>query len=156
MKMKKLFTLLCSVAFVLVAGYGCDTPDQEPQPSPQLEVTPNNISGSWKLSLWNDAEIPENSYVYIDFVRSDRTYTLFQNIDTFDKRTITGRYFIYTDEELGAAVLRGEYDYGNGEWNHRYIVASLTAEQMILIPTDTQTEEFVYDREEIPSEISSR
>lgn len=137
----------------MFAGFACEQPTTEPQGPVQLEVTPNNIAGSWGLSLWNDESLPDGLYVYIDFVRSNRTFTMYQNIDSHDHRTLTGRYYIYIDEELGVAVLRGEYDHGAGEWNHRYIVESLTADEMILVAKDDTTERLTYTRTTIPAEI---
>lgn len=151
--MKKLFRLLIAATMMMVAGYGCEQPEDNTLPEEQLEVTAANLSGSWKLDKWNDVQLPESNFVYIDFERSDRTYTLYQNIDSFDKRTITGRYFIYVDETLGEAILRGEYDHGAGEWNHRYIVKSLTATTMLLVAKDNIEECCSYIRQEIPAEI---
>lgn len=151
--MKKIVKLLV-IAALMLAGQGCETPTEEPQKEPQLEVTPNNIAGSWELTLWNGGEeLPEGSYVYIDFVRADRTFTIYQNTDSHNTRRLTGRYFIYVDEELGVAVLRGEYDHGAGEWNHRYIVSSLTANQMRLTAKDNAADVCTYERADIPSEI---
>lgn len=137
----------------MFVGFACEQPTAEPQTPEQLEVSPNNISGSWQLTLWNNESLPEGLYVYIDFVRSDRTFTMYQNTDSYYTRTLTGKFNIYVDEELGVAVLRGEYDHGTGEWNHRYIVESLTAEEMLLVAKDTPTERLTYTRTPIPSEI---
>lgn len=150
--MKKLLKLLV-VGALMIAGCGCEPHTEEPQELPQLEVSPNNIAGSWALTLWNEESLPEGLYVYIDFVRADRTFTMYQNTDTYATRTLTGRYYIYIDEELGVAVLRGEYDHGTGEWNHRYIVESLTAEEMTLVAKDDATERCTYTRTSIPAEI---
>lgn len=150
--MRKIVKLLV-VGALMLTGFACEQPTTEPQTPEQLEVTPNNISGSWSLTTWNDAPLAQGLYVYIDFVRSDRTFTMYQNTDSHYTRTLTGRYNIYVDEELGVAVLRGEYDHGAGEWNHRYIVESLTAEEMLLVAKDDPTECYKYTRVAIPSEI---
>lgn len=152
--MKRIVKLLVIGALAL-AGYACESPTNEPvnPGTVELEVTPNNISGSWALSLWNGSDVPEDVFVYIDFVRSDRTFKMYQNIDSHYTRTLTGRYYIYIDEELGVAVLRGEYDHGTGEWNHRYIVESLTAQRMKLVAKDSPEEWCVYTRATIPADI---
>lgn len=150
--MKKILNLLV-VASLVVAAWSCNSTDNEPNEEPQIEITTNNISGSWELSLWNDQQLPEGNFVYIDFVRADGTYTMYQNIDSFGTRTLTGRFFLYVDEELGAAVLRGNYDHGTGDWNHRYIVESLTATTMRLVATDNAEDVCTYVRCDIPSEI---
>ncbi len=151
--MKKIVKLLV-IASLMIAGYGCESPVDKLQEPIQLEVTPNNIAGSWQLSSWNGGEgLPEGSYVYIDFERADRTFTMYQNTDSHYTRTLTGRFYIYVDEELGVAVLRGDYDHGAGEWNHRYIVTSLTANQMKLVAKDNAADESIYVRATIPAEI---
>lgn len=150
----KRFVKLLVIGALMFAGVACEQPNDKEQPEPQLEATPNNIAGSWELTLWNNGEkMPEGSFVYLDFERADRTYTIYQNIDSFGTRTITGRYYIYVDEELGSAVLRGDYAHGAGEWNHRYIIRSLTASQMILVAKDNPEDVCLYDRKDIPTEI---
>ena len=104
-----------------------------------LEVNANNISGKWELVEWNDAELAEGTYVYIELVRNDRTYTMYQNLDSFSDvpHVVTGSYYIDTDVELGA-VIRGNYDHDSGDWAHRYIVKSLTATTMIWVAKDNE------------------
>lgn len=46
---------------------------------------------------------------------------MYQNLDSFGARKLTGRFAIETDEELGA-IIYGNYDYSAGDWQHRYIV----------------------------------
>lgn len=150
--MKKIFKLLL-VALMSLVAVACESPAEENVAEQQLEVTPNNIAGSWALEQLNGEALPEGSYVYIDFVRSDRTFTLYQNVDSFGNRTLTGRYFIYVDEEMGTSVIRGEYDHGMGEWNHRYIVESLTSTAITLVAKDNAEDVCVYTRKDIPAEI---
>lgn len=126
--------------------------DDEEYVEPILDVTPNNIAGEWSLESWNDAPLAEGSYVYISFERADRTYTLYQNVDSAPARTLTGRYYITTDMELGA-VIRGDYDFGVGEWAHRYVVKDLTAKSMTWIAKDNPDDVSVYVRCEIPEQV---
>ena len=149
--MKQILKIMIAAALLLGTS-SCDNTTEE-QPVPEIEVTTNNISGTWKLSLWNNQPLPEGSFIYIDFVRSSSTYTMYQNIDSFGTRTLTGRFTLYVDEEIGAAVLRGDYDHGAGEWNHRYIVESLTATTMLLVAKDNAVDRCLYERSDIPAEI---
>ena len=152
--MKNMFNRLLLMAAMVVAMVACtekDDPSLELK-EPQLEVTRNNISGAWTLESWKGAPLADGSYVYIDFERSDRTYTMWQNIDSAPARKITGIYNIEIDEELGA-VIRGNYDFGNGDWAHRYIVTSLTASQMIWVAKDNAEDVSVYVRCQIPDEL---
>ena len=89
---------------------------------------------------WNGGNLAEGTYVYIDIVRNDKTYTMYQNFDSFSNvpHVVSGSYFIDTDPELGA-IIRGNYDHDSGDWAHRYIVKSLTATKMVFVAKDDAT-----------------
>ena len=145
--MKKLLKGAFLALMAVVAMTACS--DEDPYQDPAMDVTPNNIAGTWRLASWSGGELAEGSYVFIDFVRADRTYTLYQNIDSPQLRILTGSYYIETDAELGA-VIRGSYDYGNGEWTHRYIVSDLTADRMVWTAKNDANDVSVYVRAELP------
>ena len=133
--MKKILILL---SIITMAAVSCGKIIQtEPEDAPQLEVNANNISGQWELVEWNGSYLSEGTYVYLDIVRNDKTYTMYQNMDSFTNvpHVLTGSYHLSTDVELGA-VIRGNYDHDSGEWLHRYIVQSLTANEMMWVATD--------------------
>ena len=136
--MKKILTLISVIALAFAAS-SCEKVDDNPQPQ-QLEVNAHNISGQWQLLEWNGEYLAEGTYVYLDIVRNDKTYTMYQNMDSFTNvpHVITGSYFLSTDVELGA-IIRGSYDHDNGEWAHRYNIISLTANEMIWVATDDLT-----------------
>lgn len=102
------FTLLALIATAFCA---CD--DDKSYVAP-LDVTPNNLAGTWQLAQWNGAPLAEGSYVYIEFIRKDQKYVMYQNLDSFGARKLTGRFAIETDEELGA-IIYGNYDYSVGD-----------------------------------------
>ena len=133
--MKKILILL---SIITVAAVSCGKIIQtEPEDAPQLEVNANNISGQWELVEWNGSYLSEGTYVYLDIVRNDKTYTMYQNMDSFTNvpHVLTGSYYLSTDVELGA-IIRGNYDHDSGEWSHRYIIQSLTANEMLWVATD--------------------
>ena len=148
--MKRILRQVVLAITMTVIAVSCS--DKEEYVEPTLDVTPNNIAGCWRLDSWRGGAISEGSYVYIDFVRADKTYTLYQNIDSQYKRIITGRFFIYTDAEQGA-IIRGNYDYGNGDWAHRYIVTDLTEERMVWTALDNPADVSVYVRAALPSDL---
>ena len=148
--MKKLFKGLFFALMAVVLMTACN--DEDIYQEPTLDVTPANIAGSWRLESWSGGELAEGTFVYIDFVRADRTYTLYQNIDSHQTRTITGRYYIETDAEFGA-IIRGNYDYGNGDWAHRYIVTDLTADRMVWTAKDNSNDVSIYVRATIPEDL---
>lgn len=148
MKLSRL-TILLTLALLAIS---CR---KEPaaMPEPLLDVNANNISGVWRLVQWNGNAPAEGTYVYIEFTRRDQLFTIYQNLDSAGGRKITGRYNIYTDDESGA-VIRGLYDYGNGDWAHRYIISALTRVRMTWTAKDDPDDVSVYERcEEIPADI---
>ena len=113
--------MLIAAAFAVMSLISCT---EKPEVTVEyLDVNANNISGRWELVEWNGAPLTEGTYVYLDIVRNDRTYTMYQNLDSFTNvpHKVTGSYYIEYDPELGA-ILRGNYDHDSGDWAHRYIV----------------------------------
>ena len=118
-----------ALMLVLTGVFSC-SPEEDLTPQ-SLEVTPNNISGVWKLADVNGQALPEGVYCYIEFVRRDRTFTMYQKFDSMYPRCLTGSFLITKDEYKGY-ILDGKYDYGTGDWNNSYIVTSLFEESMQL------------------------
>lgn len=139
--MKKILTFISIIALAFTF-MSCEKEQNDAQPQ-QLEVNANNISGQWELVQWNGNPLAEGTYVYLDIVRNDKTYTMYQNMDSFSNvpHVITGSYYLSTD----GAVIRGSYDHDLGEWSHRYIIQSLTANEMFWVATDdlSFTQKFV-------------
>ena len=149
--MKRFILLTISLLVASLSFVSCDDEPIVPT-EPQLEVTANNIAGEWQLSSWKGAPLAEGSYVYIAFDRRERTFCIYQNLDSFSTRELTGAFYIETDPELGA-VIRGSYDYDRGDWAHRYIVTSLTANEMVWVAKDDTEDVSVYVRAEIPTDV---
>ena len=108
-----------------------------------------------ELDSWNNGEaLADGSYVYIELsYRDGNEFTIYQNLDSFGPRRITGVYNLSTDESLGS-VIRGMYDYENGDWNHRYIIRNLFSDRMTWIATDDAQNVSVYKRcPGVPQEI---
>lgn len=136
------------------AAVSCELVDDGGDQELLLEVNANNISGQWQLILWNDASLNEGTYVYIDIVRNDRTYTMYQNIDSFKDvpHKITGSYYLEVDPAVGA-LIRGNYDHDSGDWAHRYIITDLTNSKMTWTAKDDPTFVQIWSRvESIPVE----
>ena len=142
---------LKTMALMLVLVLASCTRDEETVP--QLDVTPNNISGVWKLAERNGKALPEEVYCYIEFVRRDRTYTMYQNFDSMYPRRLTGSYDITKDDYKGY-ILSGKYDYGTGDWNNSYIVTELYEGTMLLTADAQSGEVCKYVRcNEVPADI---
>ncbi|MGM9738101.1 MAG: lipocalin family protein [Candidatus Cryptobacteroides sp.] len=133
--MKLCRTFIYSILTTLALA-GCSK-DEDRGPE-YLEVNKNNISGKWELVKWNGEPLAEGTFMEIEFVRNDETFTMSQNFDSFQDipHTVTGRYSLSTDIERGA-VIDGVYDHDAGFWSHRYVISALTAGSMIWTAYDS-------------------
>ena len=139
------------VIVAMVVAFGCEKPGYDG--NPYLDVTPNNIKGVWRLESYdNGTKLAEGSYYYIVFDRAERTFVTYDNLGSMEVCKNSGRYDIVTD---GAAVIRGMYDFGRGDWEHSYYVLNLTADSMCWVATDDESITQVYVRDELPEWIKA-
>ena len=146
-------TLLKTMVLALaLTGLAACTTDEDVT-SQQLEVTPNNVSGIWSLAEVNGEALPDGLYCYIEFVRRDRTFTMYQKFDSMYPRRVTGCFSIDKEADKGY-ILSGKYDYGMGDWNNSYIVTSLFSESMVLTADAGNGDVCKYVRcNEVPADI---
>lgn len=139
-------------AMVLFAVLGLSSCSQEVGLRGEyLDVTPNNISGVWRVeSFDNGVELNEDTYRYIVFNRKDKSFVSYDNLGSMEVYRRSGRFDITTDK---AAIIRGMYDYGAGDWEHSYYVRDLTKERMVWVATDDESLVTVYVRAELPEWI---
>lgn len=147
---------LKTTAILLVAFCFCACSNESDDFAPQsLEITPNNISGYWVLSEYNGMEIPEGVFCYVEYIRKDRKFVMYQKFDSMYPRRITGVYSIEKDK-YGRAILDGTYDYsmGSGEWNNRYYVTELLENRMVLTADSENADVCIYMRcNEVPFDV---
>ena len=119
-----------------------------------LDVTPNNISGVWSMESYDNGHtLGEGVYYYIEFERKDKTFTSYDISGSMHTVKRSGRYDIYTD---GAAIIRGLYDYGQGDWEHRSYVRDLTKDRMVWVAVDDESIVQVYVRAELPEGLKEK
>ena len=148
----KNFLKATAILFVVLCFGACSNDIDDFKPK-SLEVTPNNISGCWMLSEYNGMEIPNGVFCYVEYVRKDRKFVMYQKFDSMYPREITGVYSIEQDK-YGKAILSGKYDYGTGEWNNKYYVTELLDNLMVLTAVSENAEVCKYVRcNEIPVEV---
>ena len=140
--MKRYLTILFA-ALVLCSCNNTNEPTEV-----LVEVTPTNLAGVWMLeSFDNGKSLADGDFVYIEFVRTDRSYTLYQSVGSMYTQTMTGNYFIEIDPAYGA-IIRGNYgtdEYNYFDWSHRYIV-TMTADRMRWVAKDDEQNVSVYVR----------
>lgn len=147
----KTFIKTIALMLLLAGVVACSKEDEQfPQ---QLEVTPNNISGIWYLDEVDGQPLADGLYCYIEFVRRERKFTIYQNFDSMYPRRLTGSFSLTKDDYKGD-ILSGKYDYGMGEWNSSYIVTGLFDKEMLLAADTVDGEICKYVRcNEVPAEI---
>jgi hypothetical protein len=136
--MKRFKNILASaLAALSFFAVSCDRNDMTEPQVEYLDVNANNISGKWELVEWNGNALTTGTYVFMEIVRNDRTFKIYQNLDSFSDvpHVVSGSYYIETDPELGA-IIRGVYDHDSGDWAHRYIIKDLTASEMTWVAKD--------------------
>lgn len=149
--MKNLFKNI-AIFFVVFSFAACSNDDVDFAPK-SLEVTPHNISGYWKLTEYNGQKIPQGLFCYVEYIRKDRKFVMYQKFDSMYPRRITGVFSIEKDK-YGKYILSGKYDYGMGEWNNKYFVTELLESSMILTADSENAEISKYIRcNEIPEDI---
>ena len=149
--MKRL-SRLTLLAAMLLTLFSCSKETVESEPV--LDVSAHNIAGIWALAEWSGGKPAEGTYVYMELTRRDQLFTIYDNLGSFSARCRTGRYNITVDDSIGAAVIRGQYDYSAGDWQHRYIVTGLTASRMTWTAVDDPADVSVYYRvDAVPQEI---
>ena len=143
--MKRIVNLAVALVAMVVMG-GCSKPDESGIHF--LDVTPNNIKGVWRMvSYDNGVKLAEGSYYYIVFDRAERTFVSYDNLSSMEVYKNSGRYDIITD---GAAIIYGMYDFGRGDWKHRYYVRNLTTDSMQWVAVDDENISQVFVRAELP------
>ncbi len=146
--MKK-FTKFAVALLCAVVALACSKPDNSG--IEYLDVTHNNISGVWRMVSYDKGvQLAEGSYYYIVFNRAERTFVTYDNLGSMGAYKNSGRYDITID---GAAVIRGMYDFGRGDWEHSYYVRNLTQDSMVWVATDDENISQVYERAELPEWI---
>ncbi len=149
--MKQIFRLT-AIVFALLCATSCEK-DVE-QTGDALEPTVYNIAGHWQLASWLGEPLSGGLYSYISFDRKEKTFTLYQNLDSAQPKVTTGDFNIVVDAD-GVAVIRGRYDHTMGEgWSNAYEIVSLSATEMVWRVVGDYEDVSLYKRvDSIPAEV---
>lgn len=139
--------------FIAVFCLSACEKDEEAGPA-VLEVTPANLNGTWRLVERNGKPLPEETYCYIEFIRRDKTFRMYDNFDSMYAVLKTGKFEIEKDDWIGY-IISGKYDYGKGEWNSSYIVSELLETgSMVWTVKDESSDTQKFERcDGVPQEI---
>ena len=148
--MKTIFRIM-ALFMLLVGVSACD--DDENEAVPTLEVNAANLNGYWQLTEWNGQPLAEGTYCYINFIRKDKSYKMYQKFDSMYARCISGTFEIEVDDYMNSTI-KGLYNYGMGYWNNSYIVTDLFSNSMIWTVKDNLADVTKYERcDVIPQSI---
>ncbi len=148
------FLYLFILPFLVVGFSACSDDDTETSPV-VLPVTPANLDGTWMLASWQGAPLADGTYCYVVFHRGERTFEMYQKFDSMYPRYITGSFTTKQDPRLGY-VISGVYDFGRGDWAHRYIVTDLLESGVMTWTAEDRTDDvslYVRCPEGVPADV---
>lgn len=157
--MKNIFKLMM-LALLVVPFQGCSDDDasmpiimgQGVDFSTPVEVTPNNIAGVWKLQKWSGSS-DYTPIVYLELIRRDCKYNIYENYSSMYPRLITGTYTIDNSDYYKGTILKGKYDNASGNWNNDYIVALYANSMVLTVDGDADDVQIFVRVNEVPAEI---
>lgn len=116
-----------------------------------IDVTPGSISGVWSMESYDNGQsLAEGTYYYVRFNRMSGTFVSYDNLGSMEAHKRSGRFHINND---GEAIISGLYDFGQGDWEHRYYVRNMTANRMVWVAVDDESIVQVYVRSTLPEGI---
>ncbi len=137
--MKKIFYILIAL-FASCAFLGCS--DDGESESARLS---RKIVGEWHLVLWN-AQTPTDFDAYCTF-NADRTFEIYQRIETVRYQKYTGSY------QIKNSVLSGVYDDAT-PWGSTYEISFDEEDEILTMISESSAGEIsVYERTTIPDAI---
>lgn len=140
--MKRFCAFAVMAIAIILSGSSCRKEEAKIE---YLEVNVNNIAGAWQASQWHGKPLVEGTFVYINFIRKDAAFELYQNLDSFAVHRLTGSFNIVVDERLGSVIM-GKYDYDAGLWERDYVITELTSDSMVWTAVDDPSDVAVYTR----------
>lgn len=144
--MKAIFKMMALLMLTLTAG-ACNDDDIKFVPT-MPEVTNATLAGNWKLSELNGMLVSEDAYVYMQFVRHDQTFVIYDKMGSMYTHKMTGKYTYETDE-YGVTTLSGRYDHqlDDNRWNHDYIIKELQPGITMTLTVkgdESETQKYIY------------
>lgn len=138
-------TNLWKIALLSLALTICGACNDDDEADTPLTPNANNIAGTWQLTQFDGATLAEGSYVYVEFIRKDMKFKMYDNLVSSELRILTGEFNILEEEGQGT-VIRGKYDHAVGDWQHVYRIDEFTAERMVWTAMDDPQDVSVYER----------
>ena len=141
------FTLL---ALIETAFCACD--DDKSYVAP-LDVTPNNLAGTWQLAQWNGAPLAQAA-THTSSSSARPEVRRVPELRQLRRPQAHGTLRHRNRRGTGRHHLR-HHDYSAGDWQHRYIVTDFSKTQMIWTAKDDRSDISVYERcDGIPEDIT--
>lgn len=148
--MKSFFKIMM-LALLVLPFQACSDDDDAAFTPTQMAVTPNNISGVWKLDSWSGSD-QYTPVVYLELIRRDRKYNLYEHYGSMYPSLRTGAFELVDDEDKGV-LLTGEYDYASGNWNNSYIVKLYANKMILTVDGDAGDVQIFVRVDEVPAHI---
>lgn len=155
--MKTIFKIMAMLMLALSFG-NCSDDDDTVQAPARLEVSNVTLAGYWQLAEIDGQSTAPGSYVYMEFVRRDQTFKIYENMGSMYATLKTGK-FTYKTDAYGVTTLSGRYDsmLDDNKWAHDYIVESLLADgtlTLVVKEGEAAGETYLYKKvESIPADV---
>ncbi|MGM9741173.1 MAG: hypothetical protein ACI3ZP_11275 [Candidatus Cryptobacteroides sp.] len=147
--MKKVLYILTLAVIIPFCNSCSDDHTYEDTADPVLSYY--QIVGTWRLTEWNGEEIDSDArYFYMVLESKERTFTIYQNLDSANPYSMTGTFSLEYDEEEEINVVSGMYDHEFGFWSHEYRVIKTDDDTMVWTAIDDPEDVSVYKRSTLP------
>lgn len=113
--------IMVAMAAATMVCLGCEKEKAPEAPVETTDITYTTLNGCWELTAWNGEKLIGDTFCYIEFNRTERSYEMWSNFGSMygDKRSGT---FTIAKNDYGHFILSGVYDYGVGDWEEEYRV----------------------------------
>ena len=148
--MKNIFKLMLLLVMA-ISFQACS--DDDNQKGTKLEVTPNNIAGVWKLQSWSGADDLSGVEVYLELIRKDRLFNLYEKgLSTMYPTTADGTFTLSKDYYKGD-IITIKYNVPTEIHKNDYRITALDENKLVLV-LDGTDDTSVYERvDEVPAEF---
>ncbi|MGM9741803.1 MAG: hypothetical protein ACI3ZC_01920 [Candidatus Cryptobacteroides sp.] len=152
--MKKYISILAAGLTAVFALASCEE-DHSYEDLSDPVLSYYQLTGEWQLAEWRGEDMTSGDrYVYVSLESRDRTFNIYQNLDSAVPVHYSGTYELVYDEENGVNLVNGLYDHEFGFWNSDYIVRLQDEDTMVWTSAADDADISVYRRAEIPAGIA--
>lgn len=139
---------------LIVSGVAACSEDHSYDDDSAPVLSYHQIVGTWQLTEWNGEPLgTDGRYVYMVLESKERTFSVYQNIDTAQPRELSGTFELGYDDNEGINYVSGMYDHEFGFWSNDYVVTKPDEDTMVWTVYGDEGDVSVYKRRELPETL---